>query len=70
MNKSLLKAGLIGTAITALCCFTPLLVVLLSAIGLAGVIGWLDIFLLPALGLFIAITVYALIARTTSGDAP
>lgn len=63
-HKTLLKIGIAGTMITALCCFTPLLVILLSALGLSALIGWLDIVLLPALAIFLIITGYALWQRT------
>jgi mercuric ion transport protein len=59
-NKALLKVGIVGTIVAALCCFTPMLVVLLGAVGLAAVIGWLDFWLLPALAVFLVITGYAL----------
>ena len=59
----MLKFGIIGTVITALCCFTPILVIIFSAIGLSALIGILDFVLFPALGLFIAITGYALWKR-------
>ncbi|WP_323780139.1 mercury resistance system transport protein MerF [Leisingera sp.] len=59
-SNGLLKVGLIGTVIAALCCFTPLLVVLFAAVGLAAVVGYLDFVLLPALGIFILLTIYAL----------
>jgi mercuric ion transport protein len=59
-NKALLKVGIVGTIVAALCCFTPVLVVLLGAVGLAAVIGWLDFWLLPALAVFLVITGYAL----------
>ncbi|MCF8467220.1 MAG: mercury resistance system transport protein MerF [Sneathiella sp.] len=62
-DKTLLKTGLIGTAVTALCCFTPILVLLAGAVGLSAVIGVLDYVLLPALALFICLTVYALWKR-------
>jgi mercuric ion transport protein len=61
--KSLLGIGLGGTIITALCCFTPVLVILLGALGLSAWLGWLDYVLLPALGLFVLITLYALYRR-------
>lgn len=61
MSKNrLLKTGIIGTIIAALCCFTPILVILLGALGLSAVVGYLDLVLLPALGIFILITLYAL----------
>lgn len=62
-NDNLLKTGIAGTVITALCCFTPVLVILLGALGLSFVVGYLDIVLLPALGLFILLTIYALLKR-------
>ncbi len=57
-DKTLLRTGLVGTAVAALCCFTPALVILVSAVGLSAVIGYLDYVLFPALGLFLALTAY------------
>lgn len=62
-NRTLLGAGLIGTAIAALCCFTPILVVLAGLIGLAAIVGYLDYVLLPALAFFIGLTIYAVLRR-------
>ncbi len=59
-NSTLLKIGIIGSVVSALCCFTPLLVILLGIIGLSAAISYLDIVLLPILAIFIAITVFAL----------
>ena len=59
----LIKIGVIGTVITALCCFTPLLVVVFGALGLSALIGLLDYVLLPVLAFFIGLTVYALWKR-------
>ena len=58
-NKKLLGVGLVGTVIAALCCFTPVLVILLGAVGLSAALGWLDYVLLPALAFFSALTIYA-----------
>ncbi|PKH05926.1 mercury resistance system transport protein MerF [Moritella sp. Urea-trap-13] len=62
MNKErpLLKWGITGTVIFALCCFTPILVIALGVVGLSGLLGYLDYVLLPALVFFIGLTVYAL----------
>ena len=60
MYGRLLKVGIVGTVIAALCCFTPVLVVLFSAVGLSGIVGYLDYVLLPALGIFILLTACAL----------
>jgi len=62
-NNRLLKFGAIGTATVVVCCFTPMLVVLLAAMGLSAVAGVLDYALLPLLGVFMVITVYALVKR-------
>ena len=56
----LVTFGAIGTLIAALCCFTPILVVILTSVGLATWLGWLDYLLLPMLALFIGLTVFAL----------
>lgn len=56
----LTTTGLIGTIVTAICCFTPVLVVLVATLGLSAITGWLDYVLFPALGIFIAITIYGL----------
>jgi len=60
MKNKLLVGGIIGTALAALCCFTPLLVILLGFVGLSALTGYLDYVLLPALVFFIALTLYAL----------
>lgn len=62
-EKKLLKTGIIGSVILAICCFTPILVILLGVIGLSAIVGWLDYVLLPGLGVFLAITGYALWKR-------
>ena len=57
--KTLLRVSVIGTVLVALCCFTPILVILLATVGLAGLTGYLDYVLLPALAFFIGLTCYA-----------
>ncbi len=63
MKNKLLSIGIIGTIITALCCFTPLLVWVLPIFGLTAIIAYLDIFLLPALAIFMIVAGYALWQR-------
>jgi hypothetical protein len=53
----------VGAAAAALCCLTPILVLLLSAVGLSAITGLLDYVLLPAMAIFIGIVVYALVRR-------
>jgi mercuric ion transport protein len=62
-DRTLLRTGIIGSVVAALCCFTPILVVALGAIGLSAWLGWLDYVLLPALLLFLGLTGYALWKR-------
>ncbi len=62
-RKRWLWTGLTGSVIALLCCFTPLLVVLLGAVGLGALTGYLDYVLLPALAVFLGITVYGLSQR-------
>ena len=59
-DKALLGAGLVGAVIAALCCFTPVLFVLLGVIGLSAVTGYIDYVVLPALVFFVALAAYAL----------
>ena len=63
MKNRLLKIGVVGSVLAALCCFTTVLVILFGAVGLSAVVGYLDIVLLPALAIFLAITGYALWKR-------
>ena len=63
-DARLLKVGIIGTVVAALCCFTPILVILFATVGLSAVLGWIDYVLLPALAIFAGITLYALWQRT------
>ena len=62
-DRKLIATGVVGTVIAALCCFTPILVVFLGAVGLSAWLGWLDYVLLPALAFFVALTVYAVWRR-------
>jgi mercuric ion transport protein len=59
-ERKLLGWSVAGTLIAAVCCFTPILVVLLGAIGLSAWLAGLDYVLLAALVGFAALTVYAL----------
>jgi mercuric ion transport protein len=69
-NNKILETGIIGTIIAALCCFTPILVILLGVVGLSAIIGYLDFVLLPALAIFILLTVYALWRQRNRKTAP
>ena len=51
----MLRVGIIGAIVTAICCFTPVLVWTLAALGLTVLTGYLDIVLLPLLAVFLVI---------------
>ena len=55
-SKKGFYAALAGTLVVALCCFTPLLVVLLGAVGLSAFTPYLDYVLLPSLAVLIVLT--------------
>jgi mercuric ion transport protein len=59
-EKSLLKVGIIGAVVTALCCVIPVLVILFGVVGLSALVGQLDLVLFPAFDLFVMLTFYAL----------
>jgi mercuric ion transport protein len=69
-DKSILKTGIIGSAITAVCCFTPILVIGLGVVGLSAWLGWLDYVLFPALAVFLAMTAYGFYLRRKNAAGP
>jgi mercuric ion transport protein len=48
-SKRRMYAAFAGTILVAVCCFTPILVILLGAVGLSAFTPYLDWVLLPAL---------------------
>lgn len=58
-NSTLFKTGLAGSIIAALCCFTPVLVITLTALGLAAWVGYIDLVVLPLLAVLVVLTVVA-----------
>lgn len=59
-NDHILKAGVIGSLIAALCCATPVLAVLLGAVGLGWLGGSMDYVVLPVLVICLGLVGYAL----------
>ncbi len=62
-DKNLLRTGIVGSVVALLCCFTPILVIALAALGLSAAVGWLDFVLFPLLAGFLGLTGYALYRR-------
>jgi mercuric ion transport protein len=50
-------AAVVGSAVVALCCFTPLLVIALGLVGVGFLTPYLDYVLLPALVVLLVVTV-------------
>lgn len=50
-------AAVAGTILVAVCCFTPVLVLLVAAVGLGALTPYLDYFLFPALAAFFVLTI-------------
>ena len=67
MSRRLLRVGVAGAVVTVVCCLTPVLVVLLSALGLSALTGYLDAVLMPALAIFLRLMGYALWKRNRTG---
>ena len=57
VSKKGIFASLAGTGLVALCCFTPILVVLFSAVGFSAFTPYLDLVLLPAFVIMIVLTI-------------
>ncbi|HKW95597.1 MAG TPA: mercury resistance system transport protein MerF [Methylomirabilota bacterium] len=71
----LFGVGVAGVTLAAICCATPVLALLLGALGLSAWLAWSDYVVLPALLAFLAIAVFGLIRWRQSGspgccDAP
>ena len=62
-DQTLIKTGIIGAVIAAICCATPILVIALGAVGLSALAGYLDYVLLPALAVCLGLIGYGLYMR-------
>ena len=69
MKNGRFKIGLIGTGVTALCCFTPILVIAFSGMGAGALIAYLDMVLFPLLGFFLILTAYGAYRWKRGGKA-
>jgi len=62
------KAGIWGSIIAAICCFTPVLVIGLGIVGLATLTPYLDAVLFPMLGVFLILLIYGLWQRRRQSE--
>ena len=70
-ENTMLKTGIIGTLIAAVCCFSPVLVILFGFAGLSAFVGGLDYALFPILFASLGLVAYALYLRSgRKGPSP
>jgi len=62
----MLKTGVVGSLVAAVCCFTPILVLVFTGVGLAGLTGGLDYVLFPLLFASLGVVALALYFRAGS----
>jgi mercuric ion transport protein len=67
-SKKGIYAALSGTVLVAICCFTPILVILLGTVGLSALTPYLDIVLLPALFIMIVLTILSYLRWRKSAE--
>ena len=67
-SKKGVYAALTGTVLMAICCFTPILVILMAAVGLSALKPYLDITLLSALGIMIVVTFLSYLRWRKAGN--
>ena len=62
-DRTLITTGAVGAALAAICCATPLLMVILGAIGLTGWLAKADYVVIPALILCLGLIGFGLYRR-------
>jgi mercuric ion transport protein len=65
-NSKLIGVGAAGAALSMLCCVTPVLAILLGALGLTAFVAKLDYVLIPVLIASIGLVIFALVRRRRS----
>ena len=68
-NTKFLGTGVAGALLSILCCLTPVLVIMLSAVGLTAFVAKLDYVLIPVFVASIALVIFALVRRRRSCPA-
>ena len=62
-DGTLIITGIVGAAVAAVCCATPLLVVVFSAVGLTAWLAKADYVLIPAVILCLVLVAFGLYRR-------
>jgi mercuric ion transport protein len=69
-DQALLRTGICGSAVAALCCGTPILAIVLGAFGVSAWLAWAEYVVLSALIAFLALTGYALLRMRSHRQKP
>jgi len=59
-NRTLITTGVVGAAVAAVCCFTPILAIVFGAVGLTAWLAKADDVLIPALILCLGLAGFGL----------
>jgi mercuric ion transport protein len=62
-DRTLMTTGIVGAAVAAVCCATPLLAILFGALGLTAWLAKADYVLIPALILCLGLIGFSLYRR-------
>ena len=65
-GSQIFRVGIIGTIVTAVCCFTPVLPFILGAIGISRFVSYLDMVLMPLLAIFAGIAIFGFLKRRSA----
>ncbi len=57
-DRTLVTTGIVGAVVAAVCCATPLLAIVLGALGLTAWLAKADYVLIPALILFVGLIAF------------
>jgi len=68
-DAKLIGTGVAGAVLSMMCCFTPVLAIVLGALGLTAFVAKLDYVLIPVFVASIALVLFALIRRRRSCSA-
>jgi mercuric ion transport protein len=68
-DETLIRMGIVGAVIAAICCFTPILAIALGAIGLAALAAKADYVLIPVMLAFLVLAGFGLYRRRMAAQA-
>lgn len=62
-DAKLIGTGIAGALLAMLCCFTPLLIIVMASLGLAAHVAKLDFVLIPLFVASLALVIFAIARR-------